>query len=254
MKFRTEKQPLKVSVTGIDGAGKDTVTEAVLADIARSEGLVTAKLGRPSLQFEGSEVQDIFPWITGFYNRCHLYTQEKKMSLSAAAVNALYVLIQARALEPLLERDGVDLLATIRDSRIDPAIHMTIYGPGALNSCMSLEQRIRLMQRLTHTERDAIFWLNADPRVAFRRVRENIEVEQSLGTRGGGDIHETADNLQMLSLAYRPAMIALRNQKLTPIIEVDTTERTVDETIGVVKDYIGKVGANELEPNEWVKI
>lgn len=255
-----EGGPLKISVTGIDGSGKDTATELALLDMSATKpDFQGVKLGHPSYYYDQGISREIFAAHLHTYERFHRFTQEHRLSALAAAVNGLDVLIHSRRLEPFVLNGrlndllgSLSLMACIRDSRIDPSIHMTVYGP-RISRSLSLEKRIHIAQKLTGSKRDLIFWLNTDPRVALARVRRKI-ADQDVPAKRAVDIHETVEDLSLLSAAYYAGLTILREHQPTPVVEIETSERTAEETAGVISKYVDEAALGALDPEVWDKI
>ena len=66
----SERAPFRLSITGIDGSGKDTIAKEVLSKAAADYASVV-KLGRPAYEYSGGDVRQIFRRVTESMDRVH---------------------------------------------------------------------------------------------------------------------------------------------------------------------------------------
>ena len=64
-----DQQPFRVSITGIDGSGKDGVSQEALT--LASHHLVAVKLGHPSFEFVDGEARQIYPRTTTAFDQLY---------------------------------------------------------------------------------------------------------------------------------------------------------------------------------------
>lgn len=246
-----------VSVVGIDGAGKDSLVDDALYQLTTNQQHITAaKLGTDSYILSKGQQSEIHPWLNSKRQNLHRIAQEHNIPPLVTAVQGLSIVIQSRIFERQLARPKgeVDVLASVRDSRIDPAIYASLYGRGR-GSRSSVERRLRNMQRITGAKRDLIIFLNTDPRVAIQRI-DNVLAENPPGTqrRSKKDLHETPEKLSELSAAYKVALVALRQIQPTPVIEIDNSERTLTETTAAMIDFFDQSKTASIDSNAWLKM
>lgn len=58
--MNTPDRPLRVSITGIDGSGKDTTTKASLEQFSREHEVCVVKLGRPAYRIDCGNTTQFF--------------------------------------------------------------------------------------------------------------------------------------------------------------------------------------------------
>lgn len=245
---RPERTPLRVSITGIDGAGKDTVAGLALLECAERYPCVV-KLGRPAYRIEGGVKRQIYGRTTAAFDRLHALADERRDPRLILCVNAMHVMAQARILErrEVNARPTPDVVATTRDWRIDPAVYFSYYAPSKAGA-ISIEERMRNMQRLTGVQRDLIILLRVNPIVAVERIEGRMEQEAALRsydrcvTASDRDkwrhLHETVEDLAALAEGYTDALASL-NGDTTTVVEIETT--------GVPKEVVAHSAAEAIK-------
>lgn len=232
---RNESAPFRVSITGIDGAGKDTITRSALTRSA-SDGLSIVKIGRPAYIIgpDGSTSQ-IFKRTTEAFDKLHRGADVLHSRLGISALNVVRYATQARILEPIMARrqPAPDITAWVRDPRIDTAVYFEYYL-SSLRRRVTVAERLKAMQLLTGFQRDLIIVLNVDPEVAVERIDARItkerEAEAADGFRGKWrHMHENVDSLAGLAAAYSPVLAELQKMAPTRIVEIDTTARSQED-------------------------
>ena len=234
---------LKVSITGIDGAGKDTVSRSALEGISNTQDLTVVKLGRPAYRIVNGEVTQIFRRTTEAIDRLHEISDEVANTKLITASNALNMVIQTRVMERAsVADDAVDILASSRDPRLDPAVYYDFYG-GKSSEYISMQRRARLMQRLTNISRDLIIYLEVDPELAVARIDARIAAENA-----GNDttmrpkwkhVHENIHDLASLAAGYDTALSTIDFDG-ADIVRIDTNDKTraqvIEETQQTILD------------------
>lgn len=252
--------PVRVSITGIDGAGKDTVARAALGTLSQSYRVV--KLGRPAYVIDGGVETQIFSRTTETFDAIHRYADRHRSPRAITVANAVNVLTQARILEPLVSRMNPtpQVIASTRDPRLDPAVYLSYYVPASAKR-MSFEQRINRVQALTGVSRDLVVVLGVSPTLAVERIQQRVENEthlrEELGTQRAGPrdkwmhVHENVRDLTMLSEGYALAIAALRTRFSTPVVEINTDERSRVEVAELVSGAIAARASGAIGPNDW---
>ena len=228
--------PFRVSITGIDGAGKDTVTKLTLGLLAQDFNSVV-KLGRPAYEFNQDGERQIFRRTTEGMDKIHQLSDKVHNKNLITGVNALNVMVQTRVLERnvLAKEPTPDILVSSRDPRVDPAVYFTYYAPDVFRRNIGIEKRVRTMQQLTGVTRNLIVLLKVDPNVAVERIEARIQAEREERLASGQatadvmrekwrHIHENIADLTMLSEGYDVAIDALQDVQPTTVVEINTTE------------------------------
>jgi len=172
---------LRVSVTGIDGVGKDTSVRLALQKVAASGIAPIVKVMRPMyvVNADGQETQIYKPY-KNFTDTIHGFADKTRQRHVILGINALNVVSQSRLIEPIALRTFSDakVLVSSRDMRVDPAVYSEFYSP-ALAHGVSMETRLRVAQLVTGINRDLIIRLVVDPEIAVKRIDERIAREAS---------------------------------------------------------------------------
>lgn len=247
---QTANNLLRVSITGIDGAGKDTGTKLALQKVAAAGIAPIVKVVRPMyvINADGVETQIYKSWKE-FTDTVHEFADKTRQKCAILGANALDVMVQSRFIEPAALRANPDakVLASSRDMRVDPAVYSEFYCT-MFAKRMSMKKRLQAAQFMTGISRDLIVRLVVDPKTAVKRIDERIareaaEKEQS-GVAGMRDkwrhMHENPDDLQKLDAAYAMALKVLSEYSSTEILEIDTNDMTREEVAEQVADKITK--------------
>jgi thymidylate kinase len=233
-----ERNPFRLSVTGIDGAGKDTITKLMLQKASADFDVI--KLGRPAYAFTDGLPNQIYRRTTEGIDRLHQFGDRHYNPHFVTAANALNVLVQSRILERHASKRNPtpDIIASSRDPRVDPAVYFSFYGSPLFSRNVGMEQRLSTMQRLTNVERNLIVLLKVDPRVAVERIDARVEEEARIKAESGQasagmrdksrHIHENVEDLTALASGYDHALSALQEVRSTAVVEIDVTERPIE--------------------------
>lgn len=243
MSFRkNNSMPLRVSITGIDGAGKDTVARRALTEVSAENDLTAIKLGRPAYRIDSGESKQIFRHTTDAIDRLHNFADEIQNPKLILAVNAMNVVIQTRIMESSVLRDNsIDIIASSRDPRIDPVVYLDYYG-GKGGEKISKARRGRIVQALTNVSRDLIILLQVSPELAVERIEQRIrEDEAANGTimrQKWRHIHENVTDLTMLANGYEQALEEPSIVGDTEVVRIQTDHLTKEQVIDEAKQAI----------------
>ena len=255
------RKPFRVSITGVDGSGKDAVARLALQQISADNGLTSIKIGRPSYRFEQGGVIEIYKEVIGPIDRRHRIVGRRGDPHAIVGVGILYFLTQSRLLEAdILESDNPpDILASGRDPRIDVATYLSYYAP-AFVARTTAQERFDIMQALTGAERDLVIRLLVEPHIAEARIAARIQVEEaarqasgqtSATARDKGRPHEDAPSLAMLNDAYVSIFDALATSRPeTTIVEIDTNCRLSQDVADLTKFAILQTRDGAIGPGE----
>ena len=226
-------QPTKVSVLGIDGSGKSTVTDSVAMQLGWDHRI--ARVGLPTYTIVEGKRRDPYQKLLGIVDGLQRFPGGVDIALN--------VVLQGRVIEPGLIRSlRPDLLIGSRDYVIDPSVYAMFYSPTLSRRPMG--QRLSTMNRVTGLDfRKVIFLLSVPPEVAVERL-ERRRALQKPGTRVVGerrvpDRHENKYSLGLLRREYDSALNEVARRTDAQIFEVDAM-REPDEVADVVRDIIGK--------------
>lgn len=245
--------PFRLSVTGIDGAGKNSVTKAVLE--RASSQLDIIKLNRPCYEIQDGTSREIYPQVTHTIDTLHALGDRYKSRAVVLGASAISVLLQSRVLEHLAARRNPtpDIIATSRDARLDGAIYSGYYG-GQTADTIPLEKRVNKFQKLTGIHRDLIITLTIDPEVAVQRIEQRINEERADGKSSEQQMHENIDDLARIAACYAPASRYLQQIQPHQSVTIDTTERSFDEVVDLTFDVLKYARTGHLERGEIISI
>ena len=250
-------ETFRTSITGIDGAGKDSVSKQACENMY-NEGLSSiVKLSRPILRVDEDGTNQIFSDYSNRMDKAHNFADKHHVKPLIVAVNAMNVMYQSRILErKIASDDETELLISARDWVIDPVVYAEYYLPRLSNS-MSLENRLKIMQQLTGINRELIIQLKVDPETAVKRIEERMQLEsetsEDVMRLKWQHVHENIDDLNNLQKGYSKAFD--KYHEMHPdlrIIEIGTDDKTRDE-VAYLSSLAIKSSMNGLiEPGERI--
>lgn len=238
-----ESSPLTVSITGIDGSGKSTVSQGVSHELGRDFRL--AKVSRPTYSVVEGEKQFHFQEMIRKIDQLHAIADRAKNKPLSVTANAVNVILQGRVIEPtVIDRVRPDLVLGTRDLLIDPSVYAIFYSP--ILGKRDMDTRISFFQKLTGAEvRDVIFFLTVPPDEAVSRINKRIADESRGATTDRSKwrhMHEHADYLDQLQNEYYDALDVVELRGTPNIYEIDTSYLPQAE----VEDFITQTLRNEL--------
>lgn len=230
----------KLSITGIDGAGKDSVAKESLALVSEAADVRIIKLGRPAYEISNGSSEQVFTLLTEKIDALHGYCDQLGKPELIMAVNALNVVAQTRFMERAANNGPYDIIASSRDPRVDPAVYLDFYGK-QLASVIDDRTRIAAMNQLSGISRDLIILLKVDPKTALERIDARIASEMSQSDvmrKKWRHIHENYTDLSALDDAYERVIAHARVEDACTVARVDTNQMDKDEVAHAVADII----------------
>lgn len=247
----------RASITGIDGAGKDTISELTCQKMRDVGVSPIVKLNRPSYRVDNNGQEEIFCRQNHRMDKIHNFADQHHVVPLIVAVNAINVMLQSRTFErQILSDDETKLLISSRDWIIDPVVYAEYYLP-RISSKISLEKRLEAMQKLTGIERELIIQLKVDPESAVERIAGRMKAE----SESSDDImrakwqhmHENADDLRSLQAGYEK--VFTKHREMNPglrIVEIGTDDKEVSEVAYLASLAIKSSMDGSIYPGEKV--
>ncbi len=264
MKSNSHEQPFRISITGIDGSGKDGVTTSVLEMLSMESPAI--QIGKPSFMYEQGKSHEIFRPVNRTVDTIHDFGDRHQYQKLILGISAVNVVVQARILERLAEhyQPHADIIASNRDTRIDSAVYMEYYGNKSKNSSTKgredqiqrIQQRINRVQRLTKIKRDLIITLAVDPEIAIQRIEDRIAKDKlsGAGKESPRQMHETIGDLAMLAAAYEPASQQLQVIQPHRAVTIDTSDRSFEEVVDITYRTINSARQNQFGPGHTINL
>lgn len=233
---------LRVSVTGIDGSGKSTVTDLVARNLGENSRV--ARVAIPAYSIVNGERRNRFSTLLSVVDGLHRRADETGNPNIVMAANALNVLLQGRVIEPYaVHKIQPNIIIGSRDYLIDPSVYAIFYSPRLARREMG--RRLELMQQLTGLKhRDIVFRLTLPPQEAAKRIAARIADQTPDSSRDGRrrwpHMHEGPDNLRRLQSEYDSALREVARRTDTRIVEIDTSKIDQYEVADVVTTTINQ--------------
>lgn len=235
--------PLKVSITGIDGAGKST-TLAMVVDDLKQDNRIAKATNRPVYSVIEGKKEYHYRRLIGLIDLLHGVADRTQNPNYVCAINAMHVVLQGRVIEPtLIHRVQPTLVLGARDLLVDPAVYAVCYSPRLAGKKMS--DRIAFLERLTGTPyRDLVFFLTVPPEEAVSRIERRIVSENAsldkIERPKWRHMHENPQQLSLLQCEYYHALEELQRRSSVKIIPIDTSTMNQEEVATLIANEIRK--------------
>jgi len=241
--------PLKISITGIDGAGKSTVTGLAASELGLDQAV--ARISRPAYSIVDGHKKDRYQRLLRTIDRLHGIADRTENPRYVLCANALNVVLQGRVVEPgLIRKIQPDIVIGSRDYLIDPSVYAIFYSKSLRRK--NMDERISIMQQISGMDfRDIIFLLTVPPDEAVARIEKRIELEKKDPMRPEREkwrhMHEQPEYLEMLQYEYKDALGVVRRRSDAKIFELDTSKLGQEEVTGyvvsTVRDFLARNGS-----------
>lgn len=234
------ERPLRASITGIDGAGKSTVSSDVVKNLGKDYCI--GKIVRPVYVSINGVEEKKFSRLLRVVDIAHGLgdiAQSRRLSLAA---NAIDVVTQGRIIEPHIEKTiNPDLILGARDYLIDPSVYAIYYSPRIAR--LPMKERIDFFQKLTGTDvRDIVFFLTVPPEEAVERIERRIQAESSGESKSlrpkWKHMHENVEDLTNIQREYYFALKEIEVRGSPKIVIIDTSDRSQEEVSTYVADVL----------------
>lgn len=237
-------KPNKISVTGIDGTGKDhSVDSAIEQSIEAGKFRSLGRMGNPNYVVT-PDSRDEIDLGSSRVERLRDIADSRHSRSLILAVNGLHLANQARMVYPSIARRRPEAIVAARELVIDPVVYGKHYGGRALGGIAL--RSMRALSRVVGHRSDMIVWLDAEPETALARTVHR----RDKGTIG--QPHENVVDLQRLRDNYSDAIEYYReNVEAIPVVHIDTTHIDKDTVGKKIADSLAAYRARELGGNDW---
>lgn len=235
------EHPLKIAITGIDGAGKSTTLNRVVEQLGPEVSRIVT-LGRKPYSVVDNQKRCHYGAITFLVDHLHQVADHTYNRRAVLATNALNVVLQGRFIEPSLVRKvQPELVMGARDYLLDSAVYVVVYSRSLKR--LDMEDRIGVLKRLSGIEyRNMIFFLTVPPDEAVARIEKRIAEDQSnpyLHERvKWRHMHENPETLDMLQRQYYDAFRFAQSKSPANIYEINTADLPQEEVVGYITDKL----------------
>ena len=225
----------EIAITGIDGSGKSTVVDMVLAGGSEEETVL--KMTRPLAIYEGGRKRPVMEWYGEAMDALHHRGDAMRIKPVITAVNGLNVIAQSRLIEPYLSRRlDPDVIWWARDMVVDPAVYAGFYIPEL--GKRSMEDCVRIFRAIAGPPCRLLFHLTVEPDTAVKRIRTRIaEQTEDADREKWQHIHETPEHLGMLAVRYAKALECVERMYGSTVLTIATDNRDKAEVAEIVQDY-----------------
>jgi len=212
-------QPLKVSLSGIDGSGKSTSASAVSRRLADEGYTVVHALRRAFVDRPGREREYFADRVHGLVDRAHQAFDRRRSRTGVGLINLAYArlwrAIEARA----VRRFRPHVVLNGRSAVLDPAVYAPFYFP--MTGALPAAWRVSLSAFIVRPEpADLRFLLDLPATEAHERILARIVAERREGAADREKwthMHETPAELAGLRAGFRRCASVMPG----PIIQLD---------------------------------
>jgi thymidylate kinase len=220
----------RISVTGIDGAGKDSTISDLISSMSTS--CTIAKIGRPTYIEQNGKRQYLFRNVNAFVDGTHSLFDHFSSRTGILLANGLNVCIQPSLERLLINKYNPDIVIAGRDMTLCPSVYLTYYLPSSKS--LSSELRLSLFDSFRGLGYpDRIFYLDVEPKVADQRITERIEKESKgfdTDRTKWRHMHENPHDLNGLRQYYLEA-VGIIEKSGVDVVRISTTNRPRDEVV-----------------------
>lgn len=204
-------KPLDTSLSGPDGAGKDTAVAGALDILFHTfnSDLRVVRLDRPPMcvwqdDKENVRTQKLFVPLFRLINHAHEVGDREGNIRLVQASNAANVIIQGWVIRRIASSNfNPNLYLSGRNYFTDSAAYAQFYSPALTH--LSIEQRLKFMKHVSNLpDYDQIYFMQIDPETALKRIEGRVASERIKPT---GHVlwrhrHETIEGLTQLSNTF----------------------------------------------------
>lgn len=238
---KIKKKTVKVSILGLDGAGKSTTVSYFTQSFFREFSIV--KLGRSAYYFD-KETGEKKPLFTKLLKRVDKVFEkfEKKHSKIGIAFASIFYIIAVRWMEfKVIRSIKPDIIIASRDISIDALIYVDYYLKIAKLLPKVLKRFIINLFSLFPKKSDLIIFLELDPAESMKRIkkRESKEkIDPSVLRKKSRYRHENITSLTEIANNYNEYLknYIVKKRKST-VVFVDANKQNTKERT----EFCGKV-------------
>jgi len=235
--------PLRVSVIGLDGAGKSSTTLRAIDTL--SARFTVMKPGREPFVIGSGGRHHCLPaasrWVESTFKRADA-TRRRGI---IGATRLAFIRYQGWLEPHLVTRFRPQLVLGTRCMIIDPAIYSEIYAPSLAR--LSLERRLRLFRRYSGLPfRDLYVVLRTPADVAMARIQARL-AKLPAATPPAREhwlhLHEQEPILRELASRFDDALTTARRLSPFELVQVDTTRHDESSVAALIAAEVQRVCA-----------
>ena len=218
--------PARISVVGIDGAGKSTAARRAQIGISQAdEGFSSLEISRELHIVRGGEA---FPVRHGSF--------EAASRIDGKDANIRNLARHALARASIERRPGqtagrpLSAVVSVRN----PLIDSYVFAKEKVRLLPSASLSLKALKRACRTDwPNAVVWIDVDPDCALERIQSDAAEREQYGEQ----VHENAETLHSMRGAYAASLNALTTIAPTHIVVIDGS-RPIHEVSDEVQDVL----------------
>jgi len=249
METSFQKNPLRVSVVGIDGSGKSSTTLRALQLLGSDFSI--CKPGRDPFVLRAGVITYCMPTVSQFFESLFKRVDASKQRTWIGMSRILFVLYQGWLEPHMIRTYHPDLVVNTRCMIIDPAIYSGLYYPW-IGSRLSLEQKLRLARLFSRLSfRDLYIFLDTPASVAMERIYKRIARAPGYESQPREywlHLHEKEAILIHLGEKFRETLALAQKMAPFKVVEIDTSRWDEEGVARWIHQHIRDVYQNYYPP------
>ncbi len=235
-----KKKTIKVSVLGLDGAGKSTTVAYFTQTFYRE--LFIVKLGRSAYYYDQKTGEKI-PLFAALLKKIDaMYEKyEKKQSRLGIVWASIYYVFAMRWMENRVRKKmKPDLIIASRDISIDTIVYINYYLPFVKHIPLGLKCFFVRLFSLFPMKSNLVIYLELDPAESIKRIKKREmkkEIDRSVMRTKSRYRHENFEALTAIAKNYQEYFKRISGKgKKTTVVFVDANKNNKERT-----EFCGKV-------------
>lgn len=247
------KKTIKVSILGLDGAGKSTTVSYFTQSFYNEFSIV--KLGRSAYYFDRNTNEKKFLFTKLLKRIDNMFERyEKKHSKIGIAIASIFYIIAIRWMEhKVIKKLKPDIIIASRDITIDSLIYVDYYIKFAKYIPKVIKRFIINLFCFFPKKSDLIIFLELDPNESMKRIKKRElkdKIDPSVMRKKSRYRHENIESLIQIANNYNDYLKNyLNKKKKQTIVFVDANKQNTKERTEfcakVIRSFINKVKSLE---------
>jgi thymidylate kinase len=247
-------EPVRISVIGIDGAGKSSTTLKAIYSL--SHQVPICKAGRNPISIWEGNISPCLPKTAKCFESLFKRMDATKKRQWIGLTRLVFVFFQGW-LEPyMIKKYRPGLVMTTRCMIVDSAIYSDFYYP-RVSQKMAIESKLRFAQQYSRLPfRDLYFFLDTPIETAMERIYRRISDDHPEITYGRDywlHLHEHEESLRELDRKFRETLMIAQRMAPFEVVEIDTAKHGEEEVANFISEYSGNF-LKGYPFESWVKI
>jgi thymidylate kinase len=240
--------PVKVSILGLDGAGKSTTVSYFVQSFHKDFYII--KLGRSAYYYDRHTGERVYIFKKLLSKIDSLYEKgEKKGNRLKILFASIFYVFAARYMEyKVVHKFKPDIMIASRDISVDTIIYSDYYLPFLKIVPNFIKRFLINLLSLFPKKSDLIIYLDLEPSASIKRIKKREvkrKIDRSVMRIKSRYRHENIKDLTRIALKFDSYLKGYLSNKKTPsVVYVDVNNKNSKEVTEfcakIIKSYINK--------------